>query len=142
MKSLLDVSVLIALLDEDHIHYAKATTWFQKNLEHGWTTCPLTENGYIRIVSGTGYGNTLSIVESVRRLRNLTTIPYYEFVADDISFRDDTLVDVRLLTGHKQLTDVYLLALAAEHDMRFVTLDTRISTSAVIEADHSNLLII
>ena len=138
----MDVSVLIALLDEDHIHYAKATDWFQKNLEQGWITCPLTENGYIRIVSGTGYDNPLSIAESVQRLRNLTTIPYYEFVADDISFRDNTVVDVQLLTGHKQLTDVYLLALAAEHDMRFVTLDTRISTSAVIGADQSNLLII
>lgn len=142
MKALLDVNVLIALLDLNHVHHVKAMNWFQNNLNLGWATCPIAENGCIRILSQPRYSNPISISDAVQRLRTLIASPYYEFLEDNISLHDDSVVDDQLLSGHKQLTDTYLIALAVRHNMRFVTLDTRISASAVIGANQSNLVVI
>jgi predicted nucleic acid-binding protein len=46
-----DVNVLIALFDPAHIHHEPAHTWFAVACEDGWATCPLTENGFLRVVS-------------------------------------------------------------------------------------------
>lgn len=48
---LLDVNVLIALFDSAHIHHVQAHEWFSKNAFQGWVTCPVTENGLLRILS-------------------------------------------------------------------------------------------
>ena len=142
MKSLPDVNVLIALLDADHPHHFRAVSWFLSNFVQGWATCPLTENGCVRILSQPSYANTISIMEASSRLRSLTNIAHYEFVADDISLFDGTTADIRLLSGHRQLTDAYLLALAVKNEMRLVTLDTRIRLDAVMGASESNLVVI
>ena len=59
MRALLDVNVLIALLDSDHLHHGRARGWLKENIKHGWASCPLTQNGCIRIMSQTGYPNAL-----------------------------------------------------------------------------------
>ena len=45
----------------------------------------------------------------------------------------------RHLSVPRQLTDVYLLALAVVHDAQLVTLDTRIPLNAVHRAKGSNM---
>ena len=142
MRALLDVNVLIALLDLNHVHHAKAMNWFQNNLNLGWATCPITENGCIRILSQPKYSNHLSIGEAVRRLRTLVASPFYEFIPDDISLHDSTVVNVRPLSGHRQLTDVYLLALAVNHNMRLATFDGGVPLAPVVGASQSNLVVI
>ena len=47
MRSLLDVNVLIALLDEAHIGLATATRWLAGAIDQGWASCPITQNGCI-----------------------------------------------------------------------------------------------
>jgi len=47
--SLLDVNVLVALFFPDHIHHDLAHDWFADHRHEGWATCPLTENGLIRV---------------------------------------------------------------------------------------------
>ena len=142
MKALLDVNVLIALLDNDHPDNARAMNWFRDNFEQGWATCPITENGCIRILSQPKYSNPIGISDAVQRLRDLITTPYYEFVADDISLHDSAIVDDQLLRGHRQLTDVYLLALAVSHNMRLATLEGegRIPLAPAVGASQSNLV--
>ena len=76
------------------------------------------------------------------RVRAAVSSSYHQFINDDISILDDALVDARRLSGHRQLTDVYLLALAVAHDARLVTLDTRISLSAVRGASERHLVVI
>ena len=66
----------------------------------------------------------------------------HQFIADDISLLDDTLVRFQELAGPRQLTDVYLLALAVAHDARLVTLDGRILLDAVRGATDSRLVVI
>ena len=38
-RALLDVNVLIALLDADHIHHQRASQWLARNLAAGWASC-------------------------------------------------------------------------------------------------------
>ena len=142
MKSLFDVNMLIALLDANHPDHAKAMLWFRRNARDGWATCPLTENGCIRILSQSSYPNSTNIEDAVTRLRSIKDAPHYEFVPDDISLFDGMTADISLLSGHRQLTDAYLLALAVKHEMRLVTLDTRIILDAVMGASESNLVVI
>ena len=142
LKSLLDVSVLIALIDDYHNAHARTTAWFQDNVTQGWATCPIAENGCIRILSQPRYENRISIVQAVERVRALVSLPNYEFVADDISLHDAAVLDAQMLSGPAQLTDLYLLALAVKYDMRLATLDARIRLDAVIGTSPSNLAII
>ena len=65
MRALLDVNVLIALLDENHINHEKVSVWLDNHIEHGWASSPLTQNGCVRILSQPGYPNTLGIVDAV-----------------------------------------------------------------------------
>jgi predicted nucleic acid-binding protein len=76
------------------------------------------------------------------RLRAAVSTEHHQFISDDISLLDDTVVDSRQLSGHRQLTDVYLLALAVTHDARLVTLDTRIPLNAVRRASERHLAVI
>jgi predicted nucleic acid-binding protein len=51
MRALLDVNVLLALLDQAHVHHARARKWFLARALDGWASCPLTQNGFVRIIS-------------------------------------------------------------------------------------------
>ena len=69
MRSLFDVNVLIALLDAAHVHHARATQWLGENIRHGWASCPLTQNGCIRILAQPNYPNSVPAVQAAARLR-------------------------------------------------------------------------
>ena len=142
MRALLDVNVLIALLDENHTHHAAVSDWFAACIEHGWASCPLTQNGCVRIISQPRYPNALGVAEAVMRLREAVSTPWHQFVPDDVSLLDDGVVDRLQLMGPRQLTDVYLLALAVSHGARLVTLDKSVSSSAVREASDEHLVVI
>lgn len=142
MRALLDVNVLIALLDENHINHAKASAWLDGHIEYEWASSPLTQNGCVRILSQPGYPNTLGIVDAVERLREAVSTPHHQFVADDISLLDDAVVDTRNLSGPGQITDVYLLALAVAHGARLVTLDKYVSLTTVRAAGQASLIVI
>ena len=142
MRALLDVNVLVALLDENHANHSAVSDWFVSHVEQGWASCPLTQNGCLRILSQPAYPNRLGIAETVERLRSAVSTHYHQFVADDISLLDDAVVYGGSLSGPKQITDVYLLALAVAHGIRFVTLDKRISLAAVREAREESFVVI
>ena len=69
MRALLDVNVLIALLDSDHTSHAVALGWFTENAREGWASCPITQNGCVRIMSNPGYPNALPIQSAASLLR-------------------------------------------------------------------------
>ena len=88
MRALFDVSVLIALLDPDHIGHSVATGWFATELEHGWASCPITENGTARIMSGVGYPNPLPVTAILQRLAMAKATEHHSFWPDDVSLTD------------------------------------------------------
>jgi len=59
MRALLDANVLIALLDPDHSMHEQARKWLPSNVSRGWASCPITQNGCVRIMSNLGYPNAL-----------------------------------------------------------------------------------
>ena len=143
MRALLDVNFVIALLDPDHVHYERAHDWWAANRSLGWASCPITENGVIRILSHPNYSQSVefSPAESISRLQELATRNDHKFWHDDLTFRDgETFVSGRI-HGPRQLTDLYLLALATKNQARLVTFDQSIPLSAVPGANAQNLCI-
>lgn len=142
MRALLDVNVLIALLDENHADHEVVSDWFTAHIGQGWASCPLTQNGCVRILSQPRYPNALDIAQAVARLRVAVSTPHHLFIADDISLLDDAVVDRRKLLGPRKLTDIYLLALAVAHGARLVTLDKSVPLAAARGAREESLVVI
>ena len=76
------------------------------------------------------------------RLLEATDTGHHEFWADDISLLQPGNADWRQVIGAKQITDVYLLALAVQRAGRFVTFDSRIALTVVAAAGKTNLCVI
>jgi hypothetical protein len=72
MRALLDVNVLIALLDAGHVHHAAAGRWLDSHLADGpaagWASCPLTQNGCLRILSNRAYPRPQPVAAVAARL--------------------------------------------------------------------------
>jgi toxin-antitoxin system PIN domain toxin len=131
---LLDVNVLIALIDPVHVNHDAAHEWFERQGCQSWATCPITENGVIRIIGHIRYPNTpgspAAAAAVVAKLRGL---PGHQFWTDDISLFDERRVDASHILTHGQVTDSYLLALAVARQGRLATFDRRMSVKAVRE---------
>jgi toxin-antitoxin system PIN domain toxin len=126
---LLDINVLLALTDPMHVHHEPAHQWFADTGQKGWATCPLTENGFIRIASHPNYPNRpgdVPVVFSI--LRQVCESPGHIFWAEDLSILN--ILEPDAIITHTQITDVYLLALAVHHNGKLATLDHRIPVEA------------
>jgi toxin-antitoxin system PIN domain toxin len=141
-RALLDVNVLIALLDLDHAHHRRARIWLRRESASGWASCPLTENGCVRIMSQSKYPSPVPTGEIIKRLQDAASTSYHEFWPDDLSILDQTVIDNARIHGPKQVIDVYLLALAVKHAGRFVTFDDAVPLSAVLRAEEEHLAVI
>ena len=141
MRALLDVNVIIALLDPDHAFHEHAHAWWATNRNHGWASCPLTENGVVRIMSHPGYSQKTRFTpgDLIDRLRQFAALNDHEFWPDEISLRNETIFARERIHSSRQLTDLYLLALAVVHQGRLVTFDRGIPLSAVPHATMANL---
>ena len=141
--ALLDVNVLVALFDQDHVHHDLAHEWFAEDGAKGWATCPITENGFVRVVSNPKYQpDALRPSAVLDRLRKFCSSGHHHFWADTVSLRDEGLFAPAAVRGHGQLTDIYLLALARKMGGRLATFDRTISLSAVKGAKPDHLAII
>jgi hypothetical protein len=141
--ALLDVNVLIALFDPDHVHHDLAHDWFSDDGHAAWATCPLTENGFVRVVANTARrGEFLPIPEVAAMLRKFCGSGRHEFWPDSLSLRDERRFDLSLVRGHRQLTDIYLLGLAVAKKGRLATFDQKISLATVKGARREHLEVI
>ncbi len=144
MRALLDVNVILALIDVDHIFHKRAHKWWEKARKNGWASCPITENGVVRVVSLPNYSapDHYSVTDVTGWLKEFARNTDHEFWADDISVLDENRFDAKAILGPKQLTDTYLLGLAASKGCRLVTFDRRVTPAAVPGASERNLLVI
>lgn len=133
MTFLLDVNLLIALVDASHVGHEAAHEWFAREGHLQWATCPITENGLVRILGNPKYPNALATpAEAMALLAQLATLPGHAFWPDDISLRDAARFTAAKVLTTGQITDGYLLALAASKGGMLATLDRRLSTLAVM----------
>ena len=142
MRALLDVNLLIALLDAAHVHHGRARAWLEANIEHGWASCPLTQNGCIRILSQPTYPGSQPPGAIVARLTEAAGTPWHAFWPDDLSLLEPRCVDWHHVLGSRQLTDVYLLALAVRRGGRLATLDRAVPLAAVPIARQEHLEVV
>jgi toxin-antitoxin system PIN domain toxin len=132
MTFLLDVNVLIALIDPGHVQHDSAHHWFASDGSQSWATCPVTENGVLRIVGHSSYPNSPgSPAEVAPLIKTLRDLDGHVFWPDDISLLELEQLDTSRLLNRSQVTDSYLLALAQVHGGQLATFDRRLATGAL-----------
>ncbi|MBY0441958.1 MAG: VapC toxin family PIN domain ribonuclease [Mycobacteriaceae bacterium] len=141
-RALLDITVLIALLDSDHVDHGRVRRWVDTEIVHGWASCAITQNGFVRIVSQPRYPSPVPPAQAIARLARASATEYHQYWPCSVSLLDGNHIDYSRLHGHRQVTDVYLLALAVAHGGRFATLDQSIAIDAVRRAEAGNLAVI
>lgn len=115
MTHLLDSSVLIALVQQEHLHSAAAATWLDA-LDGTFATCPVTQGALLRLLLRKG----ASAIDARSSLASVISDERHEFWPDDLDY-----LAVRLdgVVGHRQVSDAYLAALARARSAKLVTFD-------------------
>jgi hypothetical protein len=141
--ALLDVNVLVALFFPEHVHHDLAHDWFADHHRQGWATCPVTENGFVRVAcqqpSGDGIVRPADVLDHVRRF---CAEKHHHDWTDAVSLKDAAIFAPQYIRGHRQITDVYLLGLAREMGGRLATFDSTIPLQAVRGATRDLLHVI
>jgi hypothetical protein len=141
-RYLLDVNVLVALIDPAHVQHDRAHDWFAAKGRKAWATCPLTENGVLRVVGHARYPNSPGTPAAVAGLLSvLLALGGHEFWPDDITLFDSRRIDAKRLLDSGQVTDAYLLALARARGGQLATFDRRLVADAVIDGSKALHLI-
>lgn len=131
-RFLLDVNLMIALIDPAHIQHDRAHDWFAETGSKAWATCPQTQNGVLRIVGHSRYPNSPGTPAAVATLMiGFLALPGHEFWPDDVTLFDARRIQPDRLLESAQVTDTYLLALAAAHHGQLATFDRHLVTDAV-----------
>lgn len=128
-RHLLDVNVVIALVDPLHVHHERAHRWFTRR-DDRWHTSPTVQNGALRILSHPRYPNAQPLPVVTKSLASLVGHPEHDFLPDAVSLLTGDVRTDRMLAS-SQVTDTYLLALAASVDARLATFDTKLVTDAL-----------
>lgn len=141
-RALLDINVLLALLDSDHMDHRRASEWLDVEIGTGWASTPITQNGFVRIISQPRYPSPVAPAVAIDLLRQACAGDHHAFWPGDVSVLDGKIVDRSRLHGPRQVTDAYLLALAVTHGGRFVTFDRSVSLAAVPGATEEHLTLL
>lgn len=141
-RALLDINVLLALLDSDHVDHVLTREWLNREIGTGWASCAITQNGVVRIMSQPRYPSPVAPSVVADLLERACAAPEHEFWPCEISLLDRLVIERRRLHGPRQVTDAYLLALAVRRGGRFVTFDRSVVTSAVAGVTSGSLLVL
>ena len=129
---LLDTNLLIALLWPSHEQHDRALQWFTRHRAKGWATCPITQAGFVRIVSNPAFSrDAVQPREAIQVLSANTAAKDHASWPDEMSLAEVSAFSGARLLGHQQVTDAYLLGLAIRRGGVLATLDERIA--ALIE---------
>ena len=142
MRALLDVNVLVALLDGGHLHHRVAMDWLAAHARAGWASCPLTQNGCLRILSLPTYPNPQPPARVAERLAAATADRSHAFWPDSLSLLEPARLHWERVLSTRHITDVYLLALAVEHRGCLVTFDRSVAVAAVPGALKKHLVVL
>lgn len=125
---LLDTNLLIALLWPSHEQHGLALKWFTRHRGKGWATCPITQAGFVRIVSNPAFSrDAVQPREAIQVLSANTAAKDHSFWPDALPVAEAVAFTGVRLMGHQQVTDAYLLGLAARRGGVLATLDQRIA---------------
>ena len=135
---LLDTNLLIALAWPQHVHHALAHAWFKRAGRRAWATCPLTQLAFVRISSNPRIiADAVSPRAAMEALTKIVSLPGHRFWPDEVEPVDAPAFQSLAFTGHRQVTDVYLLALCQGRGGRLATLDKGVAELLRDEADRA-----
>jgi uncharacterized protein len=140
LEALFDVNVLIALLDEKHVQHQRATAWLRSNGHLGWKSCAITINGCARIMSNASYPDRKPLAQILARLSAAVMQPTHSNLQTQVSILDSTVFNHSRMHSGAQLTDIYLLGLAAANACRLITFDKGIVIESVRIATPAHLV--
>jgi uncharacterized protein len=139
---LLDVNVLVALAWPSHQFHGRVRAWFAAKVAKNWATCPFTQAGFLRVISNPAFSRgDVRPVDALRVLETNLNHPGHHFWPNDLNLRE--AFHKFRLTGHQQITDAYLLALAIHHKGKLATVDKSIQDLVVagrMESGHVELV--
>ena len=136
--ALLDVNVLVALFQPEHVHHDLAHDWFAEHRQDGWATCPVTEAGVVRLLANPRFHQgAIGVTAVVEKLRRLQSDRFHHWWEANISLADPRLFQLTAIRGHRQVTDVYLAGLAHSRNGTLVTFDGAVQWSAITGATPS-----
>ncbi len=128
MTFLLDLNLLLALAWPSHVHHDPAHSWFDREASPGWATSPLTQLGFVRLSSNPAFtSDAVSPTEALSLLQDITAMDGHEFWPDDVDCMSAAFANGMQITGHRQVTDAYLLSLARKRSGCLATLDRRMN---------------
>ena len=131
---LLDVNLLLAMAWPQHIHHALAHRWFFDLKDRPWASCAITELAFTRLSSNPKFtADAVPPLEAVALLREMCRSTNHRYLPDSASPSAARLFQQPGLVGHRQVTDVYLLALAQREGARLATLDRALGTFAAAQ---------
>ena len=132
MRYLLDVNTVLPLLDPRHVFLDSAHRWAASEPTSVWLTCPIVQNGVLRVACQPRYPNTLGTMQAVHEvMMAFVAHPRHLFCPDDVSLLDVHAVAKPAMLTPAALTDLYLLSLAIKHEARLATFDRRIQFAAI-----------
>ena len=126
---LLDVNVLVALSWPTHESHQRVERWFANHARQGWATCPITQAGFVRILSNRSFSqDALTVADAIRLLASNLQHSEHLFWPNELSLYQAVSPFGKRLVGHQQITDAYLLGLAQHRKGKLATLDTSVAT--------------
>jgi uncharacterized protein len=130
---LLDANVLIALAWPVHEFHDRVGRWFARHSRAGWATCPFTEAAFVRVISNPAFSaNALTVANALLVLESNVNLPHHQFWPDSIPVAG-ALRNVEHFTGHRQITDAYLVGLALHRRGKLATFDKGIRALGIEE---------
>ncbi|MEJ7685727.1 MAG: TA system VapC family ribonuclease toxin [Variovorax sp.] len=138
---MLDANALIALGWPSHEHHERMIRWFKSHARHGWATTAITQAAFLRIVSQPAFsGGAIGMNEIAELLlRNMAHLRH-RFLPLDFGIEQVLGCCTGGLRGHRQITDAWLVTLAARHDVKLVTFDDGIAQLFATDAERERHL--
>jgi hypothetical protein len=123
VRFLLDVNVLIALAFPQHVAHGPAHSWFRRERDRLWATCPLTQAGFLRAASRALGGSRDAVRKALGGLERDCQSPHHEYWPVDTDLRDLNDSMRSRLAGPSQIAGLQLLLLAHRHRATLATFD-------------------
>jgi hypothetical protein len=129
---LLDANLLIALTHAAHVHHAEAHAWFEAVPGRRWATCALTQLAFVRLSCNPKVtGGALTPPQVMQALDQLVAHPQHEYWDEASAPSKAAPLRHPAFVGHRQVTDAYLLSMAASRSHLLATLDRGLHSFAV-----------
>lgn len=131
---LLDANVLIALTHEAHVHHAVAQRWAAGREPFRFATCVVTQLAVVRLAAMPAIGGEgASPARALALLAEVAAHPGHQYWDDAPSPLELEPMRAPTLLGHRQVTDMWLLSLAAARKSALATLDRGLLASAAAQ---------